>query len=175
MQKLLAPREAANILGISYPTLKQWIYSGKLRTVKTPGGLRREAHTMILDIGRNKTYHIVNDVSNGVPGQIIQSTTLDSYSPFTTEEYTEARNLMMKLDRVKELLKQPNMAIQDGFPPVQSPVASCADLSHRCVEMQVNEYPPGRNALFRLIVTVDLSTSQVVEVREPKTPITLAR
>jgi len=29
VQKLLAPREAANILGISYPTLKQWIYHGK--------------------------------------------------------------------------------------------------------------------------------------------------
>ncbi len=41
MQKLLAPREAANILGISYPTLKQWIYRGKLRTAKTPGGHHR--------------------------------------------------------------------------------------------------------------------------------------
>src|SRR5215469_3681444 len=41
MQRLLAPREAANILGISYPTLKQWIYRGKLRTIKTPGGHHR--------------------------------------------------------------------------------------------------------------------------------------
>src|ERR1700751_5382877 len=41
MQKLLAPREAANILGISYPTLKQWIYHGKIKTVKTPGGHHR--------------------------------------------------------------------------------------------------------------------------------------
>ena len=41
MQKLLAPREAANILGISYPTLKQWIYNGKLKTAKTPGGHHR--------------------------------------------------------------------------------------------------------------------------------------
>ena len=40
-QRLLAPREAANILGISYPTLKQWIYSNKLKTVKTPGGHHR--------------------------------------------------------------------------------------------------------------------------------------
>jgi len=37
----LKPREAALRLGISYPTLKQWIYSGKLRTVKTPGGHHR--------------------------------------------------------------------------------------------------------------------------------------
>ena len=39
MQRLLAPREAANILGISYPTLKQWIYRNKLKTVKTPAAI----------------------------------------------------------------------------------------------------------------------------------------
>jgi len=38
---LLSPRDAAKILGISYPTLKQWIYKGKLRTVKTAGGHHR--------------------------------------------------------------------------------------------------------------------------------------
>lgn len=37
----MKPREAAQILGISYPTLKQWIYHGKLRTVKTVGGHHR--------------------------------------------------------------------------------------------------------------------------------------
>jgi len=41
VRKLLAPREAANILGISYPTLKQWIYRGKIKTAKTPGGHHR--------------------------------------------------------------------------------------------------------------------------------------
>ena len=34
-------REAANILAISYPTLKQWIYRGKIKTAKTPGGHHR--------------------------------------------------------------------------------------------------------------------------------------
>jgi molybdopterin-binding protein len=37
----LKPREAAVRLGISYPTLKQWIYHGKIRTVTTPGGHHR--------------------------------------------------------------------------------------------------------------------------------------
>src|SRR4030095_13928681 len=41
MERLLSPREAANILGISYPTLKQWIYHGKIKTAKTPGGHHR--------------------------------------------------------------------------------------------------------------------------------------
>lgn len=39
--KLMKPKEAAQILGISYPTLKQWIYHRKLRTVKTAGGHHR--------------------------------------------------------------------------------------------------------------------------------------
>jgi molybdopterin-binding protein len=34
----LKPREAATELGLSYPTIKQWILNGKLATVKTPGG-----------------------------------------------------------------------------------------------------------------------------------------
>jgi molybdopterin-binding protein len=39
--KLLKPRDAAQILGVSYPSLKQWIYKRKLRTVKTVGGHHR--------------------------------------------------------------------------------------------------------------------------------------
>lgn len=33
------------MLGISYPTIKQWILSGKLKTLKTPGGHHRVAFT----------------------------------------------------------------------------------------------------------------------------------
>ena len=40
-ENLLTPREAAQVLGISYPTIKQWIYKRKLRTVKTAGGHHR--------------------------------------------------------------------------------------------------------------------------------------
>ena len=39
--ELIKPRDAAVRLGISYPTLKQWIYRGKLRTIKTAGGHHR--------------------------------------------------------------------------------------------------------------------------------------
>jgi molybdopterin-binding protein len=35
---LISTRDAAKILGISYSTLKQWIYKRKLGTVKTVGG-----------------------------------------------------------------------------------------------------------------------------------------
>jgi len=38
---LLKPREAAAAIGVSYPTIKQWILAGKLKTVKTAGGHHR--------------------------------------------------------------------------------------------------------------------------------------
>lgn len=33
--------DAAKLVGVSYPTLKQWIYAGKIRSVKTAGGHHR--------------------------------------------------------------------------------------------------------------------------------------
>ncbi|HUZ45283.1 MAG TPA: helix-turn-helix transcriptional regulator [Terriglobia bacterium] len=44
---LMGVREAAGRLGVSYPTLKQWIYHGKVRTVKTVGGHHRVAQSEI--------------------------------------------------------------------------------------------------------------------------------
>jgi molybdopterin-binding protein len=41
MSKLYTPRDAAQVLGISYASLKQWIYQGKLKSVQTPGGHHR--------------------------------------------------------------------------------------------------------------------------------------
>ena len=41
MPKLYTPRDAAKVLGIGYSSLKQWIYRGKLKTVRTPGGHHR--------------------------------------------------------------------------------------------------------------------------------------
>src|SRR5436853_4333001 len=39
--KLYTPRDAAQVLGISYPAIKQWIYRGKLKTALTAGGHHR--------------------------------------------------------------------------------------------------------------------------------------
>jgi molybdopterin-binding protein len=38
---LLTPRDAAVQLGISFPTIKQWIYKKKIRSVRTAGGHHR--------------------------------------------------------------------------------------------------------------------------------------
>ena len=37
----MAPREAANILGIGYSTIKRWIHTKQLRSVQTLGGHHR--------------------------------------------------------------------------------------------------------------------------------------
>jgi molybdopterin-binding protein len=39
--ELMTPREAARRLGVSYPTVKQWIYKGSIRTRRTAGGHHR--------------------------------------------------------------------------------------------------------------------------------------
>jgi len=75
--------EAAAAMKISYPTLKKWIYQGKILTVKTPGGHHRipsneiERLTGLVPVvrprrrrprgldaisGRNKLYGTVTDV-----------------------------------------------------------------------------------------------------------------
>jgi molybdopterin-binding protein len=45
--QMLTPREAARMIGVSYPTIKQWILSGKLKTVQTPGGHHRVAQSTL--------------------------------------------------------------------------------------------------------------------------------
>src|SRR5882762_1183593 len=44
---MLTPREAARLIGISYVTIKQWILTGSLKTVKTPGGHHRIAESSL--------------------------------------------------------------------------------------------------------------------------------
>ena len=44
---LITPREAARRLGVSYPTFKQWIYKGSVRTTRTAGGHHRVSEVEI--------------------------------------------------------------------------------------------------------------------------------
>lgn len=51
---LLKPREAATALGVSYPTLKQWILAGTLKTIKTPGGHHRIPQSALNPLMKSK-------------------------------------------------------------------------------------------------------------------------
>jgi molybdopterin-binding protein len=72
----LKPKEAAAALGVSYPTLKQWIYQKRIRASRTPGGhyripqaeidrLRGAAPVAASNLrisGRNQLRGVVTDV-----------------------------------------------------------------------------------------------------------------
>jgi molybdopterin-binding protein len=47
----LTPTDAANALGVSYPTVKQWIYRKKIRSVRTAGGHHRIPRSEIVRLG----------------------------------------------------------------------------------------------------------------------------
>ncbi|HEY7679708.1 MAG TPA: TOBE domain-containing protein [Terriglobia bacterium] len=53
--ELLRLADAAHEVSISYPTLKQWIYRGKIRSVKTPGGHHRIPRSEIDRLTRART------------------------------------------------------------------------------------------------------------------------
>lgn len=133
--------------------------------VKTADGLRRYAYTLIYDYSHNKTYQAINDVTSGAPGKIVEIKNPSVQPPPSSEEYAEAKQLTGNLHRVKRLLSRPNVVLQESF-PIDSPEP--CDIS-RCVEIQVNEIIPGAKLHFLLLVTVDLSARQVVDVRDPKT------
>lgn len=42
-QNLLTVRQAAVMIGVSYPTIKQWILRGQIKSIITPGGHHRIA------------------------------------------------------------------------------------------------------------------------------------
>jgi molybdopterin-binding protein len=67
---LLKLPEAAELLNISYPTLKQWIYKGRIRSIQGPGGHHRipqteiDRLTHIKEVRRkNKPEGVLNTIS----------------------------------------------------------------------------------------------------------------
>ncbi len=145
------------------------IFGIQATPVKTSEGLRRYAYTLLYDYSRNKTYNVVFDATDRVPGKLIEIMTPSVQPPPNREEYEEAKAIVRSLERVQDLLEQPNVILQDSF-PVDSP-APC-DVS-RCIEIQVNEVIPREKQNFLLLVTVDLSTGKIVEIRQPKTPTSI--
>ncbi|HKS27655.1 MAG TPA: helix-turn-helix transcriptional regulator [Pyrinomonadaceae bacterium] len=53
--ELLKPTDAAKLAGVSYLTLKRWIYSGKIKSTKTAGGHHRIARSEIERLTGNKS------------------------------------------------------------------------------------------------------------------------
>ena len=114
MEELMKPAEAARLAGVSYPTLKQWIYKGKVHSVKTVGGHHRVARSEIERIsgvtrsrklrekpigieaisGRNKLHGVVTDVRyEGLLVQITIDVGGQSITSIITSDATKALGL----------------------------------------------------------------------------------
>lgn len=109
---LLKLNEAAELLGVSFPTVKQWIYKGKIRSVKTAGGHHRIPqdeidrllgnkdkrtipHGLASISGRNKLFGTITEARfDGLLAQI----TVDVGGQIVTSIITSdsARNLGLK-------------------------------------------------------------------------------
>jgi molybdopterin-binding protein len=134
MDELMKPAEAARLAGVSYPTLKQWIYKGKIHSVRTAGGHHRVARSEIERVfgavasratrgkpvgieaisGRNKLRGIVTDVRyEGLLVQVTISVGGQSITSIITSDATRALGLK-KGDWVYALIKATEvMVIRD--------------------------------------------------------------
>ncbi len=129
---LFTPREAARMLGISYPTIKQWILQGKLPTAPTPGGHHRIAQASLAPFlrkdeerpesesraryrrvsGRNQLVGKVVDVQvEGLLAKVVVSIGKQQMTSIITAE--AARELELKRgDAVAALVKSTDVMIE---------------------------------------------------------------
>ena len=110
--ELLKLADAAREFSVSYPTLKQWIYRGKVRSVQTPGGHHRiprsEIDRLVGDraskarkpsgleaiSGRNKLYGTVTEVEvNGLLAQVVLDIGGQKITSIITRKSCEALGL----------------------------------------------------------------------------------
>ena len=134
MEELLKPAEAARIAGVSYPTLKQWIYKGKVHSVKTVGGHHRVARSEIERVsgvvrakkprekpigieaisGRNKLRGVITDVRyEGLLVQVTIDVGGQSITSIITSDATKALGLK-KGSSVYALIKATEVMVIKG-------------------------------------------------------------
>lgn len=67
--KLLTPRQASNLLGVSESTVRRWCDSGQLEVSKTSGGHRRIELNLLLDFARKQGLSVVSMGAAATAGQ----------------------------------------------------------------------------------------------------------
>lgn len=90
----LKPKDAAKLIGISYPTIKQWIYNGKIESIRTPGGHHRippqEVHRLTggeaaLQDSKQKSHMEPISVRNRILGKVTEIRTEGLFTEVTIE------------------------------------------------------------------------------------------
>ncbi|MFB3920151.1 MAG: TOBE domain-containing protein [Terriglobia bacterium] len=131
---LLRLRTAARLLGVSYPTLKQWIYRGRIRSVKTPGGHHRipesEVNRLLFQnsrITRRTTSH----------RKVVRLETTDHMQFTGLEHFISGRNqLVGRIVRIRQIGLLAEVVIDIGGQVVTSIITrrACHDLKLRVGE-----------------------------------------
>ncbi len=137
---MLTPREASRLLGISYPTIKQWILSGKLKTRRTPGGHHRIPETALKPFlaedrkkssensreryrrisGRNQiSGRIVGIRIEGLLAEVIIGTDCSHITAIITADAARELNLK-KGDSVAALIKSTDIMVERLDEPTRS-------------------------------------------------------
>jgi molybdopterin-binding protein len=115
---LLTPREAAASIGVSYPTLKSWILSGKVKTVRTAGGHHRIPASE-LDVylprqrkmGKNATLRVVSG-RNQLMGRVVDIRTDGLMAKVVLSLGEQRVTAIITTDAVEDLgLKKGDVAI----------------------------------------------------------------
>jgi hypothetical protein len=142
------------------------IFGTESTAVKVDHVLRRYAYSLIYDYTHNKTYNVVSDVTERIPGKIVEVMKPSTMPPPSQEEYAEALAAVGSVTRIKTMLDSPTVKLQPSF-PVNSPSPCDVD---RCIEVQVNDLKPGGNYTFLLLVSYNLSKQEIAEIRQPSSP-----
>lgn len=58
--------QVAKVLGVSLPTVVNWVNSGRLKAHRTPGGHRRIAHTDVLAFARDNDYPVSREFADAL-------------------------------------------------------------------------------------------------------------
>jgi excisionase family DNA binding protein/putative nucleotidyltransferase with HDIG domain len=86
-KELLSAREAAIVLNVTPQTIKNYIYSGRLKSVKTPGGQHRIRRSDLNSLGFSST--------NNKEGEVIEQDYLDQLYNQLFQNYLETIKVLL--------------------------------------------------------------------------------
>jgi len=145
-KEILKTREAAELLKVTTQTIKNYIYSGKLRALKTPGGHHRIRRSDLKEIGfledlpgeegrmgREELYQIYKDLLNSYTTTIkVILNALDS------------RDVIASGHSQRVAAYSNKMADKLGFSPVEKRNLELAALLHDIGKIGISEYILGK-------------------------------
>ena len=145
-KEILKTREAAELLKVTTQTIKNYIYSGKLKALKTPGGHHRIRRSDLKEIG------FLEDLP-GEEGRLSREELYQLYKDLFTSYVSTIRVILKALDsrdaiasghsqRVAEYSKL--LGVKLGLSPTERRNLELASLLHDVGKIGISEYILGK-------------------------------